>query len=140
MAIMIRGSNLQFFISMIFVFSFLYTMYFYYQSSSSSNLEIKPIDDVEDTTKLTKTVSSSGNTITDFLSSIVTGVSSNVIDFMLELLSVLSPFILVKGMLYVITPIDLYTFINLILLRPIGWIGTYITTDYVINKIRGVSE
>lgn len=63
-----------------------------------------------------------------------------VIDVLLEFVSWLSMFGLVKGILYALLPADLYVIFNLFLLRPIGWIAALITTEWVLNKIRGASE
>jgi len=72
--------------------------------------------------------------------SFITIVVDNMLDFILESLSWFSPFILVKGLLLALVPAPIYEPLNLLLLRPLGWIGTWITTEWVINKIRGGSE
>jgi hypothetical protein len=71
-----------------------------------------------------------------FISTVV----DNMLEYILESLSWFSPFILIKGLLHVLVPAPIYEPLNLLLLRPLGWIGTWITTEWVINKIRGGSE
>jgi len=68
------------------------------------------------------------------------GAIDNITDFVLESLSWFSPFALVKALLANIVPMPIYEPLNLLILRPIGWIGTLIMTEWVVNKIRGSSE
>jgi len=72
--------------------------------------------------------------------SFITIVVDNMLFFVLESLSWFSPFALVKLLFVIIVPAPIYEPLNLLILRPMGWIGTWITTEWIINKIRGGSE
>lgn len=112
----------SFFVSMIFIFSTMYTLYYYYEMGTQQPLEFEGI--TED--------------VNDPLNS---GFAS-ILDSVLEFVSWISPFALVKGLIIILfqsnTP-ELYTAINLLLLRPIGWIGALFTANYLISKIPTVS-
>jgi hypothetical protein len=59
-------------------------------------------------------------------------------DLGLEVTSDLSPWLIVKGVVYsMFNPIspDAYTFINLFFLRPIGWVFSLFTVDWLVAKI-----
>jgi len=124
------SSILKYFISMVFIFSTVYTMSFYYFAASG---EISGVETVSDTTG-TVSVSAINST------SMAVLLSLGFIEWLGEFLSWLSPFALIKGMMVTLLPTVIYQPINMLFLRPIGWIGTWITTEWVINKIRGSSE
>ena len=124
------SSVLKYFISMVFIFSTIYTMAFYYYDATSAQVGV----DVPDG-------AISGFNVTDLKASgFGVLVGNSFIDWFAETLSWMPPFALVKGLLIVLIPEELYDPINMLFLRPIGWIGTWITTEWVINKIRGSSE
>lgn len=104
----------SFFVSMVFIFSTMYGLYYYYQVGASEKLAVEGLEE-------------SGASFGGF------------INIILDLVSWLSPFALVKYMVLIILPSELYLFVDLFFLRPIGWIGTFITTNYLISKIPTVS-
>lgn len=119
------SSILKYSTSMVFMFSTIYTLGFYYYASTGDAY----------------TFTGMGDTTGEMVSEMPTNVLLQyIIDFLLEILSWASPFAIVKGLLYAMLPTPLYEPLNLLLFRPIGWIGTWITTEWVINKIRGSSE
>ena len=117
-------------VMMIFMFSTIYTLGFYYYQASGESFTITGLEE------RTGTLMDEPDKDKSFLSTI----TENIIDYLLESLSWFSPFALVKGLLISIVPVVIYEPINLLLLRPVGWLGTWITTEWVINKIRGGSE
>lgn len=124
------SSILKYFISMVFIFSTVYTMSFYYFAASG---EISGVETATDTTGVVSAtaINSTGAAAL---------ASFGFVEWLGEFLSWLSPFALIKGMMVTLLPTMIYQPINLLFLRPIGWIGTWITTEWVINKIRGSSE
>ena len=128
MVTFVKGNQLIFLASMFFLFSVLYTMVFYYNQATSTQTNIQGLSDQDPTNTAPAE------------SSWISGITQSIIDGLLEVVSLFSPFILIKGLFFAITPPDIYEFLNLLLLRPIGWVGAFITTEWVIDKIRGVSE
>lgn len=67
---------------------------------------------------------------------------SGVLDILIgaiEFLSWTSPFGIVKGLIYFMSPPALYEFMNLFLLRPLGWVCSYFFAEWIIFTIRGIS-
>jgi hypothetical protein len=112
------------------MFSTIYTLAFYWYQAENTSMTVVGLDDM--TGGLVKDPEAGD--------SFITIVVDNMLEFILESLSWFSPFILVKGLLLVLVPTPIYEPLNLLILRPLGWIGTWITTEWVINKIRGGSE
>ena len=123
-----QGSFIVFTMSMFFLFSTMYTIVYYYDKESEIALDT-PLGDVESTENKSPTEGS-----------IISSITSGFIDDLLGFLAVINPFGLVIWLIKLIAPEDIYTFINLILLRPLGWTGTMITSNFVISKIRGTGE
>jgi len=121
----VASSILKYSTSMVFMFSTIYTLGFYYYAATGDAYTFTGMSDT------------TGTMVSEMPTNILL---QYIIDFLLEILSWASPFAIVKGLLLLIVPTPLYEPINLLLLRPIGWIGTWITTEWVINKIRGSSE
>jgi len=117
-------------VMMIFMFSTIYTLGFYYYQATGESFTTTGLEE------RSGTLMDEPDSDKSFLSAI----TENIIDYLLESLSWFSPFALVKGILISIVPAIIYEPINLLLLRPVGWMGTWITTEWVINKIRGGSE
>lgn len=113
---------------MFFTFSTIYTLAYFWTLGSGEVLDTMELED-QDAENVAVTSGS-------WVSIIVTGA----IDEILNTIAYFSPFALIIVMLKAIIPSDLFLPINLLLLRPIGWIGAFITTEWVLNKIRGVSE
>ena len=130
MTVFIKGNQLLFLMSMFFFFSAIYTMVFYYNQASDIQNNIKGLDTQE------------AQNVATTESSWISGITQGLIDDLLGAASFFSPFALVKLLFKVMldSQPDLYTFLDLLLLRPIGWVGAFITTEWVIDKIRGVSE
>lgn len=106
----------SFFISMIFIFSTMYGLYFYYIQGTSEQSKVDG---------LTEATSES------FL---------GFINVILDIASWLSPFALVKFFVLNTTPTAMYQFLDLFFLRPIGWVGAMITANYIISRIPTVSS
>lgn len=115
---------------MVFMFSTIYTMAFYWFQAEGMDIEVIGLDNLDGSLRKTP----------EAQESFITIVVDNMLEFLLESLSWFSPFILVKGLLIVLVPAPIYEPLNLLILRPVGWIGSWITTEWVINKIRGGSE
>ena len=130
MTIIQRGSMLQYLMVLFFIFSTIYTLAYYYEQGSRQGFSYSELQDRDDNTLPSNPSSSS------WLSTVVSGS----LDWIFEILSWFTPFALVKGLIYIITPSDVYQFLKLLILRPVGWIGTFISAEWVINKLRGVSE
>jgi len=126
---MIKGNFLIFTISMLFMFSTAYTIVFYWNQANESTQIENGLGALGETTN---------EATTD--NSILSSITSGFVDSMLGFLSLINPFGLVILLLKAIMPGDIYQFIDLLLLRPLGWAGTIITSNYVISKIRGVDE
>lgn len=124
------SSILKYAIVTIFMFSTVYTLAFYYNAAEGNSIGVVGLDDLSGGLRETP---ESGD-------SFITTVVDNMLEYVLESLSWFSPFVLVKGLLTVLVPAPIYEPLNLLILRPLGWIGTWITTEWVINKIRGGSE
>lgn len=114
------------FMTAIFIFSTIYTLAFFYNQGAGTQLNMSPLgDDPNDP----NSVSTSSSGIFGFVMDVADGV--------LEFLSWVSPFALVKLLLIEImtsTPI-LYQVINLLILRPVGWITALFTANYIISRI-----
>jgi len=65
--------------------------------------------------------------------------TSGFFDWIMGALSWTSPFAVVKVLVFVITieTPEIYTFLDYFLLRPIGWISTFIFFEWVAYLIRG---
>lgn len=123
-----QGNLMIFTIGMLFMFSTAYTIVFYYNQASSvaTDTLIESLDETENKAS------------TD--NSILSAITSGFVDSILGFLAIINPFGLVIILLKTMTPTDLFTFLDLLILRPIGWAGTILTSNYVISKIRGVQE
>jgi hypothetical protein len=101
------------FMTWIFVFSTIYTLAFYFYQGAAQTQDFNGIsDDANDY----KTVGIFGIT-----------------DQILEFISWISPFALIKGLLFIVmrgTP-EIYEFLNLIMLRPMSWIVAVVTVNYI---------
>ena len=128
MASFVRGNQLLFIAKMFFLFSTMYTLAYFWVQGSSEELKVPELAE-----QGAENVAVSAN-------SWVSVIVSVAIDDILNTISYFSPFALVLIFLKSLVPADLYLPLNLLLLRPIGWIGAFITTEWIINKIRGVSE
>lgn len=102
----------SFFVSMMFVFSTMWGLY-YYWSIGAGTITDNPL--------------SSEASFSGF------------INIILNIVSWLSPFALVKAFLLGFLPSEMYTFLDLFILRPIGWIGALYTANFIISKIPTIS-
>ena len=124
----VRGNQLLFIAKMLFTFSTIYTMAYFWTAGSGEVLDSEDLGDQE--------YAAVGISEDAWTGNLVIGAVEDV----LSIIDYFNPFARLLGLLVVIIPSDLYVVINLLLFRPIGWIGAFITTEWVINKIRGVSE
>lgn len=108
------------FMTLAFVFSTIYTAAYYFSLGSSQQLGTQGLSDTP-------------NDPASLVGSLA--------DWVLEGASWISPFGLVKLLLTEImasTP-ELYTAVNLLVLRPVGWVVALFTANYIISKIPTVS-
>lgn len=111
------------FMTVIFIFSTIYSLAFYYYQGTGQTMTSTGLDDDA------KSLSSSGSWVASF------------IDSVLELASWLSPFALLKALLIELmsgTP-EIYEVLNMLILRPVGWIMALFTGNYLISKIPTMS-
>ena len=111
---------IQFFIVCIFIFSSMYTMYYYFlQGETSAGTAPEGLNDDANNTE---------------------GLNfPGIFDAILEFISWISPFALIKALLIVITPSEIYEILNLLILRPVGWIAVLIESNYIVSKIPTIS-
>ena len=106
-------------ITLLFVFSTIYTLaFFYYQGAG----QVITFDGLSEDAVSSDTV--------NFL-----GMLDGIINF----ISWISPFALVRGILFYLAPADLYQVLDMLLLRPISWIVSIITVNFIISKIPTIS-
>lgn len=108
------------FMTLIFIFSTIYTAAYYYGQGSGQTIGIVGLAD--------DPVNPSSS-------------SGSFVDWILEAASWISPFGLVKFLLIeAMAPVpELYTAFNLLILRPVGWTVTLFEANYIISKIPTVS-
>lgn len=128
MAIFMRGNVIIYTMSMLFIFSTIYTMIYYYNIDSGQNKTYNALGD------------SDGQSQAGTEGSILSSITSGFIDNILSFLSIINPFGFVILILKEFMPESAFTFIDLLILRPVGWVGTMILSDLTIRYIRGVSE
>jgi len=101
------------FMTWIFVFSTIYTLAFYFYQGEAQTQDFNSI----------------GDNANDYQTTGIIGIVDNVLEF----ISWISPFALVKGILITVmagTP-EVYEFLNIIFLRPMSWIVAVITVNYL---------
>lgn len=116
-------------IGLLFIFSTAYGLMFYYYQGAQQSMSVNGLDS---NVRNPNTLDTSGG----FLSSFVSGA----IDTLLNFISWISPFSLIRGLIYAISPSDLFQVLDLFLLRPISWAVSIITANLIIAKVRGTSE
>lgn len=112
------------FVTLIFMFSTMWGLIYYWNLGTSQTVKVTGLEVSE---KSPSDVSSAF-----FL-----------VNWILDAVSWISPFFLVKGFLfYEIQPIsaNLYLFLDLFFIRPISWISSLFTLNYAISKIPTESE
>jgi len=118
------------FMTILFVFSTLYTLAFFYYDATNETISSDSLsDDANDPFD----VSTESEGVFGFLIRVADGV--------LEFLSWISPFGLLKGLIVELmtnTP-ELYQVINMLILRPVGWIVVVFEVNYILSKIPTVS-
>lgn len=128
MSTIIRGNLLNFIVTMTFMFSTIYGLMYLYNIGAGQENQVNGLDEMDP-----------GNPVKPN-SPWWTSILSVSFDTVFEVVSLFNPFILVKGLLFIVLPDMFYTFVNLFLLRPIGVIVTFMEIDYIANMIRGKSE
>lgn len=101
--------------TLLFVFSTVFTLAYYYYQGTNQAL---PISGLSTESKKPSSLS-------------LVGVMNGVLSF----IAWISPFALVRGLVLAISPPDLFLVLDLLLLRPVSWIVTIITANYLISKI-----
>lgn len=129
MAVLQRSTWLNSLITILFVVSTIYTLAFYYYEGMGKALAASGLEEKESTAL-------PSNPGSGWLSGLITGT----LDYLLEVSSWISPFILLKLIVMAIAPEPLYKLLNMLILRPIMWIGTFILLEWSLNKLRGTSE
>ena len=109
------------FITWIFIFSTIYTLAFYYDQGAQIQNNYDELSDQDG----------------DYMNTGIIGILDGVLDF----ISWLSPFALVKGLLIILMADmpDLYQFIDLLFLRPISWVIAVLTVNYIKSWIPTLS-
>jgi len=110
------GGFIATFMTFAFVFSTMFTLAFYYYQGANASYGVDGMSSGQDHTTL------------DIL-----GILSGVLDF----ISWLSPFALIKAFLsYTMQSTqDLYQLIDMLILRPVGWVVVMIEANYIISRI-----
>lgn len=117
-------------IGLLFTFSTIYGLLFYYFQGDAQTVQLVGLNATAN--NASQAISDSGG----FLSGFVTGA----LDSVLSLVSWVSPFALIRGAIFAVTPTDLFTVLDIFLLRPISWAVAIITGNWLISTIRGKSE
>ena len=109
------------FITWIFIFSTVYTLTFYYDQGAQIQSGYDELD----------------NQPGDYMNTGIIGILDGLLDF----ISWISPFALVKGLLIILMADmpDLYQFIDLLFLRPISWVIAVLTVNYIKSWIPTLS-
>jgi len=113
----------------VFLISTIYGLVYYYNIGASNDVSIEGLGDSDGSIQI-------GLEEDDSFASLIL----NAVDSLLEFISWLSLFSIVKGIFYTMLPASIYAPVNLFLLRPTGWITAAITTEWMLNKVRGTSE
>lgn len=109
---------MNFFVTTIFIFSTMYGLYYYYSIGAAEATTINGLDKSADP----QTVGFFG-----------------MIPGILNFLSLINPFGLIILFLKAEIPADLFQFLDLFILLPVGWIGTFFEVNWIISKIPTVS-
>jgi len=108
------------FITYAFIFSTIYGLYYYWAMGAQIQMGVSGMGDDPN--------NPSGLSVLGLLNAV------------LEFISWLSPFALVKLIVGAIMTPDLYLFMNMFVLRPVGWIVAIITADMIISRVPTVSS
>lgn len=121
MALLIRGNQAIMVGVLFFAVAWMYgLMYYWDNSTQATGLDDKDPGFSKD---------SGGSGFLDF-----------VFNTALEIFSWASPFALVKGLIILTTDSNLYLFLNLFILRPVGWVASYMFIEWAVFTARGKSE
>jgi hypothetical protein len=115
-------------IGLLFTFSTIYGLMFYFYQGEAQQ-ELTALGD-------TPNDPSSISQDTGFIGSFISGT----IDAILNMVTWISPFALIRGLIFLITPSDLFQALDIFILRPMSWAVTIITGNWIIAAIRGKSE
>lgn len=116
-------------IGLLFTFSTLYGLMFYYYQGESQQVTLTPLGNNPNSP-------TSLNSSNSFIGSFVSGT----IDTLLSFVAWISPFAIIRAMILLITPTDLFNVLDIFLLRPMSWAVAIITGNWIIAAIRGKSE
>lgn len=119
------------FMTAIFIFSTLYTLAYFWNQGSNIQVNTPGLGDNPDDPTQVKLTNSG-----------VFGFVISIADGILEAVSWITPFALVKLLLIEVmasTP-QLYTILNLLVLRPVGWITALFTVNFLISKLPTMSS
>lgn len=127
-----RGNLTLTLVTMFFIVSTLFGLMHYWNEASG----IQDINNGLDTKDASQIVTDSDSTGFSLITSIF---SAGFFDFIANALSWLSPFAIVKAIIFIFTTDspEIYTFVDLFILRPVGWIVFFIQFEWVAYYIRG---
>lgn len=116
-------------IGLLFTFSTIYGLMFYFYQGETQVVQLTQLsDNPNNPTSL--------NQSTSFIGSFVSGT----IDSLLSFLAWVSPFALVRAIILVISPSDMFQALDIFLLRPMSWSVSILTGNWIIAAVRGKSE
>jgi hypothetical protein len=107
------------FITYIFMFSTMYTLLYFWFLGSGGSMGVQALTTSDKTPDMLSTA---------FL----------LIDWILEFISWLSPFVLVKGIVwYILQPLDpnFYMLLDLLFLRPASWIMSLVIIEFALKHV-----
>ena len=116
-------------IGLLFTFSTIYGLMYYFNQGESQQITLVQLGENGNNP-------STLNQSTGFVGSFVSGS----IDALLSFISWVSPFALIRGAILVMTPVDLFQVLDIFLLRPMSWVVSILTANWIIAAIRGKSE
>jgi len=129
----VQGNLTLSLITMFFLVSTLFGLMHYWNEAASVQDQADGLG-VKDTSSIIDKNEDSG-----FFSGITGLFTSSVIDYIANALSWASPFFIVKGIIYIFTisTPEIYKFVDLFFLRPIGWIIFFIQFEWIAYYVRG---
>jgi hypothetical protein len=117
-------------IGLLFTFSTIYGLMFYFFQGDAQTVQLQGLNDTAN--NASSSISDTGG----FLSSFIAGTFDSVLSFV----AWVSPFALIRAAIFAVTPTDLFTVLDIFLLRPMSWAVSIITGNMILSFIRGRSE
>jgi hypothetical protein len=116
-------------IGLLFTFSTIYGLMYYFSQGEAQQITLVQLGENSNNP-------SSLNQSTGFVGSFVSGS----IDALLSFISWVSPFALIRGAILAISPPDLFQVLDIFILRPMSWVVSILTANWILAAIRGKSE